>query len=289
MKLSTKFDEFLLSFGSGKKTLKSQKLKAKTKKSKAKSKKPKKKELAGTHVKLNFKRHFMPPLVGLLVAIAVFGFFNSQLLSSRIAYYINSRNTQSSSKVVPASSAIPKDAPPNIIIKDINVNAPVIYDEKTVNQNSFQLALRRGVVHYPDTALPGQPGNVVIFGHSSGQWWAPGDYKFVFTLLDKLEAEDLIYIDYQGTRYIYRVYDKIVVKPSDLSVLNQGSKNILTLITCTPVGSSTNRLIVRAQQILPKASNNTSSTQAATRPATAEGSLPSSSSGFWDDLKGLFN
>ncbi len=271
------------------KTKKAKSVKTTSKRKKSKVKKPKKKQLAGTHVKLSFKRHLLPPLVGLLVAFAVFGFFNSQLLSSRIAYYIHSRSVSSSSQVVPASNTIPADAPPNIIINDINVNAPVIYEEKTVNEGAFQLALRKGVVHYPQTALPGQPGNVVIFGHSSGQWWAKGDYKFVFTLLDKLKQEDLIYIDYQGTRYIYRVYDSIVVKPSDLSVLNQGSKNILTLITCTPVGSSTSRLVVRAQQILPKVGNNTSASKAATLPEAAQGDLPSSSSGLWDDMKGLFN
>lgn len=283
MKLSTKFDAFLLGLASGRKT------RVKGQETRSKRKKPKKKKLAGTHVKISFKRHVMPPLVGLFVAVAVFGFFNSQLLSARIAYYIHSRSVSGSSRTIPASSAISRDAPPNIIINDINVNAPVIYDQSTVNEGQFQLALRNGVVHYPGTALPGQQGNVVIFGHSSGQWWAPGDYKFVFTLLDKLKIEDLIYIDYQGTRYIYRVYDSVVVKPTDLSVLNQGSKNILTLITCTPVGSSTNRLIIRAQQILPKATNNTASSKPASLPPAAQGDLPSSSSGFWDDLKGLFN
>ncbi len=288
MKLSTKFDDILLGLGSKKLNIRQ----AKPKKAKSRSKKrakPKKKQLAGTHVKLSFKRHFMPPLVGLVVAIAVFGFFNSQLLSARIAYYLHSKNAGSAAQVIPANSTIAKDAPANIIIGDINVNAPVIYDQKEVDEKSFQKALQNGVVHYPGTALPGQQGNVVMFGHSSGQWWAPGDYKFVFTLLDKLKSQDLIYVDYHGIRYIYRVYDSVVVQPSDLSVLNQGSKNILTLITCTPVGSSDKRLIVKAQQILPKATANSQATEAASLPKAAKGALPSNSSGFWEDLKGLFN
>lgn len=254
------------------------------------SKRKKKKELAGTKVKLSFKRHFFPPLVGLAVAVAVFGFFNSQLLSAHVAYWINERKHPAAQVDNQLTSApIDKNAPPTITINKIGVKAPVIYDQKTVNQAAFLKALHDGVVHYPDTALPGQTGNVVIFGHSSGQWWAPGNYKFIFTLLDKLKPQDLIFIDYQGQRYIYRVYDSFVVKPTDLSVLNQGSKNILTLITCTPVGTSTNRLIIRAQQTVPKVGYNTSSTQAATLPEGASGPLPSSSSGFWHDLKELFN
>lgn len=253
-------------------------------------KRKKSKELAGTKVKLSFKRHFFPPLVGLAVAVAVFGFFNSQLLSARVAYWLNERKhlpTQTVSQLTAAP--IDKNAPPTITINEIGVTAPVIYDQKTVNQAAFLKALHDGVVHYPDTALPGQTGNVVIFGHSSGQWWAPGNYKFVFTLLDRLKPQDLIFIDYQGQRYIYRVYDSFVVKPTDLSVLNQGSKNILTLITCTPVGTSTSRLIIRAQQVVPKVGYNTQSNKAAELPQGATGPLPSSSSGFWHDLKELLN
>ncbi len=285
MKLFTKFDDFLLGLSSPRKPKrKSQKPKAaKT------TKKVIKKELAGTKVKLGFKKHFVPPLVGLLVAISIFGFFNSQLLSARIAYWLNERNHPVQPESIPVTSPVDINAPPAITISKIGVHAPVIFSQKTVDQTAFLQALHSGVVHYPDTALPGQTGNVVIFGHSSGQWWAPGNYKFVFTLLDKLQSQDLIFLDYQGTRYIYRVYDSFVVKPTDLSVLNQGSKNILTLITCTPVGTSTNRLIVRAQQVVPKVGYNTTSTKPATLPNGASGSLPSSSSGFWSDLKSLFN
>lgn len=248
--------------------------------------KKKKKELGGTRVKFNFKKHVFPPLVGLLVAISIFGFFNSQLLSAKIEYYLYERHKNTAvqdSQIV--ASPIDKNAPPKIIINSINVTAPVIYDQKTVNEYNFLQALHNGVVHYPNTAFPGQIGNMVIFGHSSGQWWAPGDYKFVFTLLDKVKLNDLIFVEYQGVRYIYRVYNTEVVPPTDLSVLNQGGRNILTLMTCTPVGTSTNRLIVRAQQIVPKIGYNVSSTKPAVLPKGAQGKLPSSSSGFWNDLK----
>lgn len=251
--------------------------------------KNKKKVLAGSRVKLNFKRHFMPPLAGLMVAVLVFGFFNSALLSARIAYYLESRHAATATldaKLIAAP--VDKNAPPSIIINKINVNAPVIYDQKIVNEDQFLQDLKSGVVHYPNTAFPGQQGNVVIFGHSSGQWWAPGNYKFVFTLLDKLQIQDLIYLNYQGNKYVYRVYDITVVDPTDLSVLNQGSNKTLTLLTCTPVGTSARRLVIRAQQILPKATNNITSTQAATLPTGATGKLPGNSSSFWSDLKSLF-
>jgi LPXTG-site transpeptidase (sortase) family protein len=250
--------------------------------------KKKKQELAGTRVKLTFKKHLVPPLAGLMVAVLVFGFFNSSLLSARIAYYIQQHHPKTyASTTQVAGTPIDKDAH-SIKIEKINVDAPVIYDQNVVNESAFLLALHNGVVHYPNTALPGQQGNVVIFGHSSGQWWAPGNYKFVFTLLDKVVIGDRIFLDYQGKRYIYKVYNTQIVQPTDLSVLNQGSSNILTLITCTPVGTSAKRLIVRAQQIVPKVGSSTSSTKPATLPDQAQGNLPGSSGSFWSDLKNLF-
>src|SRR6185437_11506988 len=141
-----------------------------------------------------------------------------------------------------------------------------------------------GVVHYPNTAVPGQEGNVVIFGHSSGVWWEPGSYKFVFTLLDKVQAGDKVFIDYQGTRYIYRITGTQVVSPDNLSVLNQGTGHDLTLITCTPVGTSTNRLIVHAVQYVPKPVNNPSS-QPAKLPTGAKGILPGNDSSTLHNLR----
>jgi len=263
-------------------------------KSKKRIKKPtpnskKKQELAGSRVKIRFKKHLLPPLAGLAVAILVFGFFNSQLLSGKIAYYLYDRNLNVDSLNSQLSgSPVDKNAPPKIIINDINVKAPIVFDVQTVNEGLFQKALRNGVVHYPGTAQPGQTGNVVIFGHSSGQWWAPGDYKFIFTHLDKLQQEDKVFVEYQGVRYIYKIFGISVVKPTDLSVLNQGSSNILTLITCTPVGTATNRLIIKAQQIVPNVSNNRGFDQAAQRPAQAQGALPSNSAPFWRDFLNLF-
>jgi sortase A len=136
-------------------------------------------------------------------------------------------------------------------IPKINVDAPVVTDMRSYDPGAVQSALQRGVVQYGVTANPGQKGNVVMAGHSSGQLWAPGEYKFVFTMLDKLVRDDRIIVDYKGTRYIYRVDSTRVVPPTDLTVLQQTEEPQLTLITCTPVGTNKNRLIVTARQVSP--------------------------------------
>ncbi|MDB5163477.1 MAG: sortase, partial [Candidatus Saccharibacteria bacterium] len=123
----------------------------------------KSKELANSRVRMSFTKHLLPPLAGLLVALAVFGFFNSSLISGKIAYRVYSRRAHVSSlDNQTASSNIDKNAPPKITINKINVTAPINFDQSVVNQGAFQKALQHAVVHYPNTAVPGQPGNIVI-------------------------------------------------------------------------------------------------------------------------------
>ena len=259
--------------------------KAKVTRKPPKPRRQKKAELAGGRINLHIKKQLLPPLAGILVAVLVFGFFNSQWLSARIAYYLDSRQPPAVLDAQTIASKIDKNAPPRLKINRINVDAPIIFESRN-NEAVFLDDLKHGVVHYPNTANPGQTGNVSIFGHSSGQWWAPGDYKFIFTLLDKVKLGDRIFIDYKGTRYIYKVTATKVVEPNDLAVLNQGSDNKLTLITCTPVGTSDKRLIVTAEQFVPKVGNNVNATtEKATQPPTSTtGKLPGNDSSFWHNL-----
>lgn len=118
------------------------------------------------------------------------------------------------------------------------------------SENKIQEALREGVVHYPYTANPDQPGNVFITGHSSYYPWDKGRYKDVFALLHKLEVGDEYSLYYKGKKYNYRVSDKFEVQPDDVSVLAQPLDSYeSTLMTCTPVGTTLRRLIVKAELV----------------------------------------
>lgn len=133
-----------------------------------------------------------------------------------------------------------------LIIPKIRVNAPISWN---VSEDDIIKNLENGVAHYKGTALPGELGNVFITGHSSYYLWAGGSYKDVFALLNKLSAGDKIYIQYAGATFTYEVTNQKVVAPDKLDVLEQESENTLTLMTCVPIGTSLNRLIVTAKQI----------------------------------------
>lgn len=144
-----------------------------------------------------------------------------------------------------------------LTIPKLGVNVPVnpVTDENLVGQNwtalekQIQDELIDGVVHYPQTALPGNYGNVFITGHSSNFPWIKSDFNDIFALLGDLEVGDEFYIDYQGRRHEYVIREKFEVSPSDVSILNQpADERIATLMTCTPVGTNLRRLVLKAEE-----------------------------------------
>jgi sortase A len=210
-------------------------------------------ELPYSRVKVAMRRHVVPPLMGLFVMFAVLGLFNAQYLSGQIAYRVNASRIEPTAVVqTTQTEVVDVNAPAKITINKIAVEAPVIFGLPDNNEPTFQAALENGVVHYPQTALPGEQGNAVIFGHSSSTWWSPGNYKFVFSLLEKLEADDMITVSHKGIVYTYVVEGKRVVEPNDISVLQPTEGHRLTLITCTPTGTNEKRLIIDAVQVYPK-------------------------------------
>lgn len=147
----------------------------------------------------------------------------------------------------------------------INVNAPVTWNSP---EERILEDLKNGVAHYDGTALPGENGNVFISGHSSNYWWNKGLYNQVFALLDKVKQGDRIYLNYNNQPYVYTVEKIEVVKPDNIEVLNPTDHSVITLMTCTPVGTTLNRLIVQARQIYPR------STTTSTKKPTAPSQLP---------------
>ncbi len=231
-------------------------------------------------------RKLPPVLTPILTAAGVFilvlALFKAPVIINQLQYSFG--NKPQAVVTAPITEAVPADN--TITIPKINVHAPVVY-EPSIQEASVQAALQNGVVHYGNTAVPGQNGNVAIFGHSSNDWWEPGNYKFVFVLLDKLAPGDQLTLDYQSKRYTYEVTGSQVVEPTDVGVLNPTATPTLTLITCTPPGTSLRRLVVTAKQTSPAPSSTV--VVAPTPAATSAGTLPSSSSNsFLDSLAGAW-
>jgi LPXTG-site transpeptidase (sortase) family protein len=207
--------------------------------------------------------------------LVLFSFFNERFITP----FIMPGRADASSRLIIDPNESSAVGPENkIIIPKLNVEVPVVYGAASIEEKDIQKELESGVVHYPITEKPGELGNAVIVGHSSNNILNKGKYKFAFLMLKKLSEGDTLYVHYNGTRYVYSVYETKIVEATDVGVLdNTDRPAIVTLITCDPPGTSLKRLIVRAVQISPEPSGNTESTAAELpeQPELVPGNSPS--------------
>lgn len=109
--------------------------------------------------------------------------------------------------------------------------------------------LGKSLIHYGGTALPGEYGKAVIFGHSIlPQFFDPKNYKAIFSTLHTLKPGDEVLVNFDGIRYRYKVFEIEIVEPTNISVLEQKyDDSYLVLITCTPPGTYWKRLVVKTR------------------------------------------
>ncbi|HTG68256.1 MAG TPA: class D sortase [Candidatus Udaeobacter sp.] len=140
-------------------------------------------------------------------------------------------------------SAAPSPAPAaqkmtpiaTIRIDKIKLKLPVV-------EGATQKNMKSATAHLKETTALGQVGNAAIAGH---RMRARGK---LFNRLGEVEAGDKIVVETKDQSYIYTVYKVLIVKPTDVSVLNYNKKDkLLTLITCDPIINPTHRLIIQAK------------------------------------------
>lgn len=132
-------------------------------------------------------------------------------------------------------------------LKTYNLSIPKLKIDKAVVNVGGDL--KKSLVAWPTSAMPGGWGNNIIFGHSElPQFANPKDYSGIFTHLMELKEGEEIILDYDGVRYVYKMIDQKVVEPTDISVLEQRfDSSYITLITCVPPGTLWKRGVVRGK------------------------------------------
>lgn len=199
-------------------------------------------------------RHIAPLVAGAsVVLLLLFLQYNRLIFAPIMAYVSPNVNSVSASLDAVDPTATQAISPePRLIIPKLNVDVPVIFG---INYTEVAAAMERGVAQFSipgANAMPGQVGNLVLSGHSSGDIYNENLYKFIFSGLERLSVGDLIYINYESVRYTYQMTGSQVVEPSDVAALVYPTdRPILTLITCTPLGTSRYRLLITAEQINP--------------------------------------
>ncbi len=139
-----------------------------------------------------------------------------------------------------------------LTIDKIQINeAPVEANVDSTKEGIYKDALSKGLAHFKGSILPGKEGNVLIYGHSAAGDYAeknPSDVVTAFTRLFKLNIGDEIKINFEDNEYNYIVKKIKEVNPEEVDVIaNQGGKT-LTLLTCSPPGLNSKRLVITAIQ-----------------------------------------
>ena len=169
-------------------------------------------------------------------------------------------STSSGSSLVSADTRLPEPAEGSVVA---HLQIPAIGVDQYVVEGTAEKDLQMGPGHYIGTAMPGQAGNVAIAGHRT-------TYGAPFNNLNTVAPGDAIVLTTDsGMTLDYIVTQApVAVPPSDVKILNSFGDNRLTLTTCNPRYSATQRLVVVA--LLRTPAGSTAATAAA-RAARAGG------------------
>jgi len=143
----------------------------------------------------------------------------------------------------PTTTAVPLPPPPPGGALAI-LTIPRIHIDAAVVEGVGVSDLKKGPGHYPKTPLPGQPGNTAIAGHRT-------TYGAPFYHLNEVAPDDDIFLSTSNGTFHYKVVLQHNVDPSDVKVIDPTPDNRLTLTTCTPRFTASQRLVVVARLIGP--------------------------------------
>lgn len=188
-----------------------------------------------------------------LVAIGVGGYpFYSDFQAARHQRALKASFDQASKDAASRAKMLEQYKNRNFAIGSAvtRITIPKLGVETVVVEGTSDEALAAGAGHYPQSPLPGDPGNVAIAGHRTMN-------GHPFADLDKLVAGDQVILQTPFASYTYKIVPAFdghanpwVTTPEDWTVISVASQaHLLTLTTCNPKGQKTQRLIARAEMV----------------------------------------
>lgn len=148
---------------------------------------------------------------------------------------------------LPVKAENPGQKSGSLAIPKLGIAAPMVFVEET---GQAQDALARGVVHWPESVLPGQEGQTFVLGHSAPPNWPKIRYEWVFSRISELNSGDEISVIFNDKKYSYVVTKQIFLeKGEDIPANPENGKSFIYLITCWPPGKDIRRLAVEAELI----------------------------------------
>lgn len=128
------------------------------------------------------------------------------------------------------------------------LKVPAIDVDLPISHGTSGEVLEHGVGHLEGTAVPvgGPSTHSVLTAHRG---LATSE---LFTHLDRVQVDDTFTIEVFGEVLTYRVIDTRVVEPTDTeSLFPVDGKDLITLVTCTPLGVNSHRILVTGERVIP--------------------------------------
>ena len=126
------------------------------------------------------------------------------------------------------------------------ITVPKINQELPIYHGTSEAVLSTSAGHFEGTSLPigGENTHAVVSAHRG----LPT--AVLFTHLDRMEIGDTFYFTILDRTITYEVDQIRIVEPNDVNLIQiEEGKEYCTLLTCTPYGINTQRLLVRGHQI----------------------------------------
>lgn len=126
-----------------------------------------------------------------------------------------------------------------IVIPAINIKLPIYH-------GTSEKILEKGIGHLEGSSLPlgGENTHTVLTGHTG-----LSNAK-LFTDLSEMKEGEFFFLNILGEQLVYQINQIRIVLPTDLEELYiKKGKDYCTLVTCTPYGVNTHRLLVRGERV----------------------------------------
>jgi sortase A len=152
-------------------------------------------------------------------------------------------STTAPSVTLPAPDAPPEDPYAAVPVTRLGaISIPKIGLQHDIYEGIWLTVLNHGPGHWPNSALPGQPGNTVFPGHRT-------TYSHPFLNLDHLVPGDEVIFQMPDADYVYVVRETLIVVPKDMWVVDPTATPTMTLIACHPKGSAAQRIVVKGDLV----------------------------------------
>lgn len=185
----------------------------------------------------------------IFISLVILGSIFYPVIFEEAKYFLKQRHLFS--RLYIDESTISKSQEFKIVIPKVDINSKVIPNVNPYNKEEYLKALKEGVALAKDTAFPNEEGNAFIFAHSTDSPLNVTKYNATFYLINKLEADDEIFLFYQGKKYKYVVTETKIVDTNQVEYLkDKTKKQTLTLMTCWPPGTTLQRLLVIGKLVI---------------------------------------